>query len=212
MQEKTPLTAYRQELVGKIMEVAIEEFKKFGIRSVKMDDIARKLSISKRTLYELFSDKESLLVECLRSGQTEFHNHIEDFRLKNDDNVIKIVIEAFRYEFSQSHDVNPLFYSDLHKYSKVLEYLQQKHRDNRKNVEMFFLKGVEQGYFRSEVNYELAIQVTHLAMSEVMSQQMYKEYDMMDIYQSVILVVIRGFCTRKGLDMLERGFKTENEE
>ena len=56
-------TCYRQELKDKILTVAMKEFKQKGIRSVKMDDIANLLSISKRTMYEIYADKEHLLLE-----------------------------------------------------------------------------------------------------------------------------------------------------
>lgn len=52
------MSKYRIELRGKILDVAIEEFLVNGIKTVKMDDIASKMGISKRTMYELFTDKK----------------------------------------------------------------------------------------------------------------------------------------------------------
>ena len=57
-------TNYRMELPAKIMHVAMREFRRCGVKAVKMDDIASRLSISKRTLYEIFSNKEELLLDC----------------------------------------------------------------------------------------------------------------------------------------------------
>ena len=54
-------TIYRQELKGKILVTAMSLFKREGIKRVKMDDIAQALSISKRTLYETYENKEQLL-------------------------------------------------------------------------------------------------------------------------------------------------------
>ena len=59
-------TLYRQELKGRILEMAMQEFMTNGIRKVKMDDIARMLGISKRTLYEIYQDKEAILFEGLK--------------------------------------------------------------------------------------------------------------------------------------------------
>ena len=56
MQEIKDLTAYRQSLKGKILETATKAFLSRGIKAVKMDDIASILSISKRTVYELYGD------------------------------------------------------------------------------------------------------------------------------------------------------------
>ena len=49
-----------------ILRTALEQFTSRGIKDVKMDDIASMLSISKRTIYELFNDKEQLLFEALK--------------------------------------------------------------------------------------------------------------------------------------------------
>lgn len=49
----------------RIVEQAMRMFATQGIKAVRMDDIARQLGVSKRTLYELFGDKEGLLYLAL---------------------------------------------------------------------------------------------------------------------------------------------------
>ena len=56
----------RDEVRNLILNAALEQFMSKGIKEVKMDDIASLLSVSKRTIYELFSDKEELLLEALK--------------------------------------------------------------------------------------------------------------------------------------------------
>lgn len=46
---------------GRIIDQAMQMFVSQGIKSVRMDDIAQQLGVSKRTLYEMFGDKEGLL-------------------------------------------------------------------------------------------------------------------------------------------------------
>ena len=58
----------KNELREKIIETANTQFQTHGIKEVKMDDIAAALGISKRTLYQLFKDKEELLYESIRYG------------------------------------------------------------------------------------------------------------------------------------------------
>lgn len=57
MQEKKNISTYREALKDKILETAMVAFAEKGIRAVKMDDIANSLSISKRTLYEIYGNK-----------------------------------------------------------------------------------------------------------------------------------------------------------
>ena len=58
--------APRPELHDKILLATKAMFYKQGIKQVRMDDIAKELTISKRTLYEIFNDKETLLLECIK--------------------------------------------------------------------------------------------------------------------------------------------------
>ena len=54
MQETKGMTLYKQGLKSTILETAMKLFVKNGIRAVRMDDVASELSISKRTLYEIY--------------------------------------------------------------------------------------------------------------------------------------------------------------
>ena len=54
-------SVHKQELRERIVETAMRAFSMQGIRAVKMDDVAKMLGISKRTLYELYENKEYLI-------------------------------------------------------------------------------------------------------------------------------------------------------
>lgn len=204
MQANSQMTVYRQELVGKILKVAMREFKARGIRSVKMDELARLLSISKRTLYELYKDKETLLAECVKRNHDEFDEYMAEYARNNGNNVIKIFVEVFRHEANDNRGVSPLFFSELHKYEKIVKLLQEKHESNYDVAQDFFSLGVDQGYFREDINFDLYIRVMSLTMEQVMLQEMYKQYDMVEIYRSVIMAMVRGICTKDGLELLEQ--------
>lgn len=61
----------RNELRDRVIDVAIASFHQEGIKAVTMDAIAHRLTMSKRTLYQLFGDKEELLLACLKKKQQE---------------------------------------------------------------------------------------------------------------------------------------------
>ena len=65
------------ELRERIITAATEAFTSKGIKSITMDDIAAALGISKRTLYEVFSDKESLLKECILKAQADRDKYLQ---------------------------------------------------------------------------------------------------------------------------------------
>lgn len=57
MHKESSQTCYKLELRNRILKAAMTEFLHKGVKSVKMDDIANALAISKRTLYEIYSNK-----------------------------------------------------------------------------------------------------------------------------------------------------------
>lgn len=70
----TPHNDVRKQIIS----VAAEMFHQQGIRSVTMDDIAHRLCMSKRTLYQIFADKESLLLACVIQHEEEVIKQLEE--------------------------------------------------------------------------------------------------------------------------------------
>ena len=68
----------KAELRERIIMTATEAFTLKGIKCITMDDIAAALGISKRTLYEVFADKESLLKECILQKQAERDKYLQE--------------------------------------------------------------------------------------------------------------------------------------
>lgn len=117
-------SSYRLDLKDKILKVAMQAFSSKGIRAVKMDDIAKMMSISKRTLYEIYADKETLLYSGVKRREEEFSDHMDHFSEAEGHSVIDTLVEFARCLLEYSGNVNPVFYADLHKYEKVLNFLK----------------------------------------------------------------------------------------
>ena len=85
----------RVELRERIITAATEAFTSKGIKSITMDDIAAALGISKRTLYEVFSDKESLLKECILKAQADRDKYLQKV-FEQSHNVLEVILAVFR--------------------------------------------------------------------------------------------------------------------
>ena len=86
---------YRQELRQRILAAAMMAFRQKGVRAVRMDDIASQLSISKRTLYEIYSNKELLLYECVRDHDETMERILAE-QLAPDSSVMDILVSFMR--------------------------------------------------------------------------------------------------------------------
>lgn len=202
MHKISSTTEYRQTLRERILEEALHRFEQEGVRAVKMDDIAAHLSISKRTLYEIFCDKESLIMETTKRRMSIREYKMEIF-LKKDPNVMEIVLEIYRQQVEELSNVNPLLYSELRKYKNVVTCIQDNKRANKDSALKFFEKGIDQGFFRSDVRYDILLELADAQMEYIMRTKFYMKYPFIEIYKNLLLVSVRGFATEKGLKILD---------
>ena len=197
-------TEHREALREQILKVATREFTTIGVKSVKMDDIARKLKISKRTLYEIYDNKEQLLLESVARRIHEFDATLERFVSSGEKQVIDILLEFYRLQMEELRDMNPVYYEDLHKYPRVMSFLEQVNKEHKAHSKDFFKRGVLEGYFRNDFNYELISLLGNNVMQNVMESKLYNTYSLQDIFRNVVMLFIRGLCTAKGILELDR--------
>lgn len=195
-------TTYRQELKERILSVATALFHKYGIKSVKMDDIANELKISKRTLYETYSNKEELLFEVVRQHKKEERRKMEEID-RPGMNVINVVIEICKYRIEEFSSINPLFFEEIHKYPELLAYVRSLHKERESDALAFMQRGVDEGFFLSNVNYDIVRTLTIASQQSIMNQYLYKKYDVKELAHVAILFFIRGYCTEKGVKLLD---------
>lgn len=197
-------TPYRQKLHQRILNEAMREFYSRGIKAVKMDDIAQNLAISKRTLYEIYRNKEELLLEGIKNAEDEFDLNMAEFIKTYGNNVMDIMIEFYHMQLKFMSEVSPLFFEELNKYDQVLYYLETKHRERDAKAAEFFKRGIQEGFFRADANYEIVTEIGRVAIEHSFKSQMYKKYSLQTITQNIVLLIIRGICTQQGLDMIDR--------
>ena len=202
MQEIKVLSPYRQALRDRILDTAIRLFIQHGVRSVKMDDVARELTISKRTLYEIYDNKEQVLFESIRKYRLRRRQELEN-TVRESANVMDIILYIYREKIKEFQLVNPLFYSDLGRYPKILESFQQDHQEQQQQFMAFMERGVSEGYFRKDLDYELIGRIFDALGRYLMENELYRSYSMKELFRNMIFVSLRGFCTKKGVDTLD---------
>lgn len=210
MQETRNLSTYRQSLKDRILETAMSLFVRKGIRAVKMDDIANMLSISKRTLYEVYSDKEHLLYEGIKMYQDRRHEQMKEFAARSS-NVMDVILQAYKLNMESFKETVPVFFDDLEKYPAIQEYFEKEKKNIRTQFVDFLRRGIEERYFRDGINLELIAHMFDAQGKYVMSAQLYRHYPMDEIWQNLVLVSLRGICTAEGVKVLDAFLFNETE-
>ena len=189
---------YRNELKFRIIRTAMPLFKQKGIKAVRMDDIANILSISKRTLYEIYNNKEDLLLEGVKNDHYEMTKRIQDYAMTAE-NEIDIVVTFFRIKFADLDSITPKFFTELDKYEKVKLFMQEYKTEQQTEATEFIRKCIENGFFVPSINYGIIQEVCDYVMSSVISNSLYKKYTLKDIFRNFFIVRLCGFCTEKDL-------------
>lgn len=192
----------KEELKKRVVEAAMKAFTKSGIRCVRMDDIALSLSISKRTLYELFRDKENLLLEVLRQQQRQVNEAMIEITTRTE-NVLEVIFAFYERKLSELCSLNPQFFRDLRKYPKVLEYMREERKKYDAAILKYFNKGVEQGIFRPDIKFEIINQAIVMQMDMLIYSDMLESYPLVEIYSEITLLHMRGVTTGKGSEMVD---------
>lgn len=204
MSKNVSPTEYRQQLRQRIIATATHEFESKGVKSVKMDDIATLLSVSKRTVYEIFGNKADLVLECVRHDLDITDRKIEDFAKCPRHNVIDIMLYFYELKMNRMSRIVPTYFIELEKYPQVVKLFDERRKQRQAKSSTFFANGIKQGFFLTGVNYELIEKIADLSIQEAMTRQLYLQYNLKDIFSNLIMVFMRGLCTSKGIEELEK--------
>lgn len=192
----------KEFLRKQVIDAASKAFAKSGIRSVRMDDIAFSLSMSKRTLYELFHDKEQLLLEVIRMHRQEMDEYIAEIASKAE-NALEVIFAFYKHKLKELCDLNPQFLRDLRKYPKVLEFIREEQKHNDAAALNHFKEGVQQGIFREDINFEIINQAMSMQLDLIVHSDLSENYPLSDIYSEITFLHMRGITTEKGMKMVD---------
>lgn len=194
---------HQEEVRERILRRAMDLFFANGIKSVKMDDIAADLQMSKRTLYEMFEDKENLLLASIR------YNHEQNKRriaviASQADNPLEVFAGVFNMKMDEVRRVSAQFITDCKRYDSITKGFEEESKTRKEDTLRFVNSCVEQGLFREGVDYVLITRMFDLVSRTMIENEIYKEYSMDRIVFTMYDTFFRGICTPKGLEILDK--------
>ncbi|MDR1683258.1 MAG: TetR/AcrR family transcriptional regulator [Candidatus Symbiothrix sp.] len=202
------------DLKERIVEEASPLFFKNGIRSITMSDIASDLGISKRTLYEVFRDKEELLKDVFSANMKCFDQKIEDLA-KSSENVIEALMRIYALHLRSSQDFNRSLVHDLKKYyPTIYRQIQSKKQNGFQSFIPLMRTGVEQGLIREDTNFEVVTWLVKAQFKTLIDDEYIPtdKYSTNEFIQAIIINFIRGIATPLGhthIDRIIKGIKQE---
>lgn len=192
----------KQRIVREAAAMFLEE----GIKSVRMDDIAARLSVSKRTLYEMFADKNDLLEQSVMHYFEGIRTEMKE-RAQVGRNVFEEIFAIMdSVRCNERHKVMEMslrkFYPDIH---RRLE--RDMHQFADREFDKLLDRGMEQGVLLPDVNKGLAkITLTYTLNALFDQRQNPRQHDGMSMemaFEYVIVNFFRGLSTHKGIEIID---------
>lgn len=201
-----------------IVEQAMQMFVAQGIKSVRMDDIAQHLRVSKRTLYELFGDKEELLYQAMSA-------YLEQARCRREElargaaDIIQAMFVVLQDVMNFSSQTNRMLANLRKFYPAVSERLQVEGSERGRNdLRKMLYEGIKQGFFIDSFNVDLSISVLYYSSAAIISDQktmLPEGLSARRAFVQIISTFFRGVATEKGMRLIdlyrERYMQEQNE-
>ncbi|MBS4058043.1 MAG: TetR/AcrR family transcriptional regulator [Bacteroidales bacterium] len=194
------------EKLESILQGAGALFKKYGIRSISMDDIARELGISKKTLYQVVDNKTDLVAYYLKSLVTK-----SDYSCligKTDEmNAIDILLMVSQAVGREIKEMNPVLAFDLQKYYPGIyrEFVLSKRDHVYEQISRNFKQGIAEGLYRDDLGVELVSKLYVQKLIELHNPDFLSSVDFSfeKIFQTMFENHIRGIANATGLAYYE---------
>ena len=185
-------------------------FMRYGLKSITMDDIANKLSISKKTIYQFFKDKDSLVSEFVGGFMAQQEIDLIKIR-KESKNVIEELVKTTEYLKSKVCNVNPVVLLDLRKYHPAAWKIFQTHKTIfiQNHVSETLRNGVFDGYFRKSINVKIIarMRIEQIEMGYNPDVFPIDEFNSVDVQMQIFDHFVYGICTLKGHQLLNEHHK-----
>jgi AcrR family transcriptional regulator len=192
---------------NKILKGAEELIFKFGIKNITMDDIARHLSMSKKTIYKYYKEKDeivhSLMQLSIENDKCRFKNIYEKSQ-----NVVDEVFEIMKEMREVFSKINPIVFHELNKYYPETwkEFQNFKSSFIQEMVEQSLIKGQKDGYIRKDINPKLLakLRVENIEMTLNGVVFAHDKFNIVDVQLAVTEHFLYGVCTLKGHKLINK--------
>ena len=185
----------------RILKAAVDLFWRYGVKSVTMDDIAKELGISKKTIYQQFNDKDAIVKEVVE--QELACEKVDMNRLETEaSDPIEEVMRTSDYIRASFATVSPVLLNDLKKYHPKAWNLFQKHKHEHiiQSISGNLERGMKIGYYRRDIDVgvlaRMRVEQIEMAFDPAIFPP--QKFAIIEVHTQLIHHFLRGILTDQG--------------
>ena len=176
-----------------------------GIKGCTMDLVAERAGMSKRTLYEIFESKESMIERSIALMCEDYRTTIEQLFHESSNRMEAMARYIFIMQ-KEMQRISPDFIRDLNRHQRLNENYEERREEMQTELVNTFARGVEEGVFRADVNYTVMLHLLELQMQSLscMQELFPPEITVAQAYQSISIGFLRSIASPSGMLLLDR--------
>lgn len=184
-----------------------EIFFRYGVKSVTMDDVARELGTSKKTLYQWVSSKDELVQRVLSHFMEQEQLQCEE-RKRRAANAIEEVFLVIEATIPRMQLMKTNVVYDLQKYYReAWEKLRQyQHGFLYEVVRANLERGIRERFYRSDINVDIIARLHVATVFQLFDEESFPQhkYSRQELFRHYLTHYLYGIASAKGLAILER--------
>ena len=189
----------------RIIQEAKTLFMKLGIRSVSMDDIANHLGMSKKTIYQLFADKDELVDNVIEADIQKIETDCTVCCELSAD-AIDEIFKTMEMVVLQFRNMNPMVLFDLHKYHyrSYEKFMKYKNTFLLEIINKNLKKGVNEGLYRQDIKIDILSRFRLESMMLAFNMETFPpdRYNILEVTLEIIEHFLYGLATEKGYQLI----------
>lgn len=200
--EKTDISTENFEnLCSRIFDILAE----LGPSQTTMDLLARRLTISKRTLYEIFGSKDGMIKTIMERMHEQYSADVEQI-IKDSGNVMEALAGIFLYQQKAMTRISANFFIDM---DTRYHHIRGDYENNARKWTGYISKairlGVRQGVFRDDVHYEVTVPLMRVQMESLKRMEEFfpPEITLLQAYNAIAIGMLRSIATPRGMQILD---------
>ena len=196
------------ELQERILLKGDELFRRFGIRSITMDDIAKQLGVSKKTIYQHYPDKDELVIAMTKLNISRHFNEVEKCCGPASINAIAEMFAVNNSVGEMIRSFNPIMFYDLQKYHPKawLSFREFRNLYVRTKIVENIRRGIEEGYYRGDVDIEILSRMRLEQVDMTFNYDIYPptEFQFHKVMEELTFHFLYGLVNQKGYELINQ--------
>lgn len=189
-----------------ILDTTESLFKRYGIRSISMEDISKELGMSKKTLYQFVENKPDLIEKFLQYMLKKSNSCVTDD--SSGMNAIDILLQVSIKVSKEIEDVNPVIAFDLEKFYPALyrSFVMAKREHVYLKIKENLEQGAAEGLYRTDIDFDLVAKLYVQKLIDIHNPDFLSsvDFNVEKVFQVMFDNHIRGISNTSGLSYYEK--------